>query len=87
MGGLREEVGNLRGEVRTTAAETRRHFDVTAEALRHEIQTVAEGVLGNSAAIAELRVDVRRDLDQHFDVVDRAFAEVRRDITELRSSR
>ena len=53
---------------------TRRHFDVTAEALRHDVQTVAEGVVLNAEAIERLRTEVQREL-----------AGVHRGIMELRA--
>ena len=34
----------LRGEIATSAAETRRHFDVVAEAIRDDIRILAEAV-------------------------------------------
>jgi archaellum component FlaC len=62
---------------------TRRHFDVATEALRHEIQTVAEGVLSNTRAIGELRSDVYRDMNAGFGLFHLAFIDVRRQLAEL----
>lgn len=78
--GLRGEVVELRTEVRETAVETRRHFDVTAEALRYGIQVVAEGVALNTEQIERLRTE----MDSRFAAVDNAFIHVRRDIHQLR---
>jgi chaperonin cofactor prefoldin len=36
----------LKKLIESTAAETRRHFDVAAERLETKIETVAEGILG-----------------------------------------
>ena len=43
---------DLRGEMQTSAAETRRYFDVVGESLRSDIRGVAEGV-----ALLSQRVD------------------------------
>jgi phage host-nuclease inhibitor protein Gam len=104
MGGLREEVraeavglrGELRGEVQrlehgieAAAAETRRHFDVTAEALRQDIRTIAEGVSTLSDRVERLGAEIRAEMDGRFraaEAVTRlAFAGLRRDIDSLRS--
>ena len=38
----------LRGEIATSAAETRRHFDVVAEAIRDDIRILAEALASHS---------------------------------------
>ena len=43
---------SLREEIRTTAAETRRHFDVVAEDLKASIRSIAEGY-GHHAAVLD----------------------------------
>ncbi len=85
VGGLRGEVADLRTEVRETAVETRRHFDVTAEALRHDVQIVAEGVVTANATIERLGTELRAEMKSRFAVVDAAFIQVRRDIEDLRA--
>ena len=96
LGGVHQDLGDVRqelGGVRETlnrridaqAEETRRHFDVTAEALRHQIQTLAEGVVTNAEAIATLRAEIHEDLDARFRVMEAAFVAVRRDIEDLRA--
>jgi hypothetical protein len=75
IGGLREE---LRREIVDSAAETRRHAGVITEALRHDLQIVAEGVLTANQSIERLRPDVRRELDEHFGTVRLAFEDARR---------
>jgi hypothetical protein len=89
IGALRDEMGGLHDEMRrelaTTSAEDRRHFGVIAEALRQDIQTVAEGVLVANQAIDRLRVDLRRELDDHFETVRLSFEDVRRSIADLDS--
>jgi hypothetical protein len=58
----------------------RRHFDVTAEALRADIRAVAEGVALNAEATERLRAEVSREMDQRFRVVHLALADLRRDV-------
>jgi hypothetical protein len=90
FGTLRGEFGMLRQEVRDTAAETRRHFDVVAEHLRHDIRGIAEGVIGLSERVDRLGTGLRAEMDERFAathaVVRVAFQEVRRDIEDLRTS-
>jgi phage host-nuclease inhibitor protein Gam len=94
LGALREdvshEVGTLRPEMRDTAAETRRHFDVVAESLRHDIRGIAEGVIGLSERVDRLDSGLRTEMNERFAVthavVRVAFQEVRRDIEDLRTS-
>jgi hypothetical protein len=81
---LQAQIDGLRQEVRATAAETRRHFDVMAEALRHDLRALAEGVAMNAEAIERVPVVLRQEMDERFRVVDLAFASVRRDIGDLR---
>src|SRR6266511_711588 len=83
--GLHGELTDLRTEVRESAVETRRHFDVTAEALRHEVQIVAEGVVTANVAIERLGTELRAEMNSRFAVVDAAFIQVRRDFEDLRA--
>jgi regulator of replication initiation timing len=96
VGTVREEFGTLRADfdelrraVRESAAETRRHFDVVAEDLRHDIRGIAEGVIALSERVDRLGVSVRAEMNERFTathaVVRVAFSDVRRDIAELRS--
>jgi phage host-nuclease inhibitor protein Gam len=83
------EFGTLRQEVRDTAAETRRHFDVVAEHLRHDIRGIAEGVIVLSERVDRLGTGLRTEINERFAathaVVRVAFQEVRRDIGDLRA--
>ena len=60
--GLRREIADsaagLRQEVAASAMETRRHFDVVGERLRHEIQLLAEGVGAVDQKLEHFRVEV-----------------------------
>lgn len=93
LGGLRQEIGELRQEVRAStlemALETRRHFDVVAEALRHDIRAVAEGVAATFERVDRLGSDLRTEMDQRFAathaIVRVTFQEIRRDISDLRA--
>jgi hypothetical protein len=83
--GMRGELTDLRTEVRESAVETRRHFDVTAEALRHDVQIVAEGVVTANVAIERLGTELRAEMTSRFAVIDAAFIQVRRDFEDLRA--
>jgi len=89
VGGLRQEVGGLRQEMRTSALETRRHFDVVAEDLRHDVRGVAEGVAATFERVDRLGGELHTEMDQRFAathaVVRVAFRDVRLDISDLRS--
>jgi hypothetical protein len=52
-------------EMKAEAAETRRHFDVMAEALHADIRMVAEGVVALQAADDARHVEVMGILAQH----------------------
>jgi hypothetical protein len=86
---LDQALGALRQEVRDTASETRRHFDVVAEDLRHDIRAVAEGVAATFERVDRLGSELRTEMDQRFAathaIVRVAFQEVRRDIGDLRA--
>ena len=97
FGTLRGEFGTLRGEfellrqeVRDTAFQTRLHFDVLAEDLRHDIRGIAEGVISLSERVDRLGSGLRTEMDERFAathaVLRVAFQEVRRDIEGLRAS-
>ena len=89
LGTVRGELGSLREEVRNTTAETRRHFDVVAESLRHDIRAVAEGVAVTFERVDRLGSEIRSEMDQRFTathaIVRVAFKEVQREIGDLRA--
>ena len=84
---LHARVDVLAERLETTAQETRRHFGVVAEGLRHDLQAVAAQVVANTAGIVRLRGEFRSDLDERFEIVRLAFVDVRRDIAEFRARR
>jgi hypothetical protein len=69
--------------------ETRRHFDVVAESLRHDIRSVAEGVAATTERIDRVEVSVKSEMEERFaathSVFRAAFQELRRDIDDVRS--
>ncbi|MEX2220444.1 MAG: hypothetical protein WEG40_01480 [Candidatus Rokuibacteriota bacterium] len=79
-------LAGLRQEMRETAGETRRHFEVVGESIRSDVRAVAEGVAANSEAIERLGRDLRAEMDSRFTashvVVRVALQELRRDIYE-----
>ncbi|HEX9982254.1 MAG TPA: hypothetical protein VGF69_03240 [Thermoanaerobaculia bacterium] len=48
------------------AAETRRHFDVTTEGLRHAIELVAESVTGTREMLVRETTDIRDEMRRGF---------------------
>jgi len=87
VGSLRGDFGALRQEVRDSAADARRHFDVAAEDIRHDVRGLAEGVIALSARVDRMGTDIRDEMNERFKaahaVVRVAFQEVRRDIGDL----
>jgi len=86
---LRSSFDELRREVHESAIETRRHFDVVAEDLRHDIRGIAEGVIALSERVDHLDVGIHAEMSERFTatqaVVRVCFSDVRRDIADLRS--
>lgn len=89
LGSLRQEFVDLRQEVRDTAAETRRHFDVVAESLRQDIRAVAEGVAATTERMDRVEASVKTGMEERFaathSIFRTAFHELRRDIDDVRS--
>ncbi|HEV8532032.1 MAG TPA: hypothetical protein VGT00_11490 [Methylomirabilota bacterium] len=89
LGSLRHEIVDLRQEVRDTAAETRRHFDVVAESLRQDIRSVAEGVAATTERMDRVEASVKTEMEERFagthSIFRTAFHELRRDIDDVRS--
>ena len=99
---LRADIQRTADELRTelhariegSADELRRHFGVLAEGLRWELRIVAEGTLGNAAAIARLEAEMNRRF-LGAEVVQRAafadirdqLGDVRRELAEIRAGR
>jgi len=85
-GALRAETVGLRWEMRQTAEETRRHFDVVGESIRSDVRAVAEGVAANTEAIERLGTGLRAEMDSRFTashaIVRVALQEFRRDVSD-----
>jgi hypothetical protein len=45
----------------TSAAETRRHFDMVAEEMRHHVQLSLEGAIANGAKIDQLAAQMKEE--------------------------
>jgi hypothetical protein len=73
---LRQE---LRQDIQASGADTRRHFEVIAEALRSEIQVVAEGLNALDEKVDRFRDEVH----QEFSKVDLRFLHLNARITVL----
>ncbi len=62
IGSVREEIGSVRLENATAHETTRRHFDVVAEANKHETQLVAEAVTLTREALDREATDIRGEV-------------------------
>jgi hypothetical protein len=76
-----------RDEMRREREDFLRHIDTKGEELCQEVRAISARVRANTEAIGRLRLDLRRELDERFDVFRRGFAAVRRDIAKLRKRR
>ena len=67
---MREEMGmvrdELRDEFRGANGETRRHIDIVAESLSHDIQLVAEGVLNVDQKLDREAASLRDEMQRGF---------------------
>jgi F0F1-type ATP synthase membrane subunit b/b' len=84
----------LSAKIEGTAETLRRHFGVVTEGLRWELRAVAEGTLGNTAAIERLEAEMNRRFVSAeavqraaFDDFREQLGDVRRDLAELRAGR
>lgn len=64
--------------------ETKRHFDVVAEKLTHEIQFVAEGVSSNGAKIDRMQSKLEEH-DKRFDILEVKMVKIERGIVAIKS--
>lgn len=62
------EENNLKRLLEANAAETRRHFEITAEGIKHEVRLVAD-------AVAQLDGKVDREIGRLEGQIDRGFAD------------
>ena len=61
-----DELKALFAETQRLVEDSRRHFDVTAEGLRHEIRLVAEKVTGVDERLSREATDIRGEMRQGF---------------------
>jgi hypothetical protein len=54
-------VVELRQEIQSSAAQTRRHFDVVGESLKSDIKAVAEGLGALDEKVERFRGEARED--------------------------
>jgi len=80
-----------KAETRQLVEDSRRHFDVTAEGLRHEIRLVAEKVTGVDEKLSREAADIRSEMRQGFAdtqaMIKFSHAELDRRVTSLEDSR
>lgn len=88
---LRQDNVALRQENAAAHAETRRHFDVTAEGVRQEIRGVAEGVVNTrdllSRETADIREEMRRGFAETQAMIKFSYTELDRRVSALEESR
>jgi hypothetical protein len=75
---LRQVLEVMQRDIAAGHAETRRHFDVSAEELRHEMRIVAEGVGSLTDRIGRLETQVAKVADNLDTRVTRLEASSRR---------
>lgn len=87
---IREQVGTVRGELRSDIAAARgevrteiRQLGVTVEALRTQIQTVAEGVATVDEKLERFRQEVSEEFDEVKSMIKFSYAELDRRINQL----
>lgn len=80
--GLRALGETLRVEMRQGDLETRNQLGALIEAQRHDLAAVAEDVIANRVSIDRLGRELRRELDERFEIVRLAFSQLRADVDE-----
>ena len=82
-----ETIGMLRDEIRSTAEESRRHFGVVAESLRHDDQLLAEGFATLDGKIDRLGADLRTEIVETRAMVKLSYVELDRRLSTLEAAR
>ncbi|MDP9192645.1 MAG: hypothetical protein M3P06_13175 [Acidobacteriota bacterium] len=87
----RRVLGEAIGETRQQIVDSRLHFDITAEGLRHEIRLVAEKVTGVDERLTREAADIRGEMRQGFAdtqaMIKFSHAELDRRVTSLEDGR
>jgi chromosome segregation ATPase len=84
---IRAELGALRRDLQASAVETRRHFEVVVEGLRHEVGLVAEGHTELDSRLTALATRTDRGFDEVGGQMLHLRADLgllRREVSELR---
>ena len=64
--GMQHELAVMREENTAAHKKTRRHFDITAEDLRHKIELVSEGVENVDQRLTREAADIRDEMREGF---------------------
>lgn len=87
---MRQENAAAQKQNAAAHAETRRHFDVLAEAVKHEIRLVAEGLDATNERLSREAADIRMEMRTGFAETQAMFkfshAELDRRVTVLEGS-
>jgi predicted nucleic acid-binding Zn-ribbon protein len=73
----------LRQEMRVSTSDLRRHFDVTAEDFRHQVQQVAEGVDTVNERVDRLSRDMKNEFAESRAMVQISYSELTRRLSSL----
>lgn len=73
----------LKQLMEANGAETRRHFDVAAEALRRDLRVVAEGVIATNTRIDKLSSEMKTEFAETRAMIRFSYAELDRRLRTL----
>ncbi len=76
----------LKAELKAESEQTRRHFDVVAEGLRHDIRVVADRVVAANESIANMKARFA-EVDARHDAAMRILTRHDRRLTRLEGAR
>ena len=74
---------DLKRLIETTATETRRHFDIVAEGLRHDVQLAFEGVSANGERLDQLAVEMKQEFAEVRSMIRFSYSELDRRLRTL----
>ena len=78
-----ERIGETRQEMRVVATDLRRHFDVTAEDFRHQVQLVAEGVDNVNERFDQLTRDMKHEFAESRAMIQISYSDLDRRLRSL----
>jgi hypothetical protein len=67
----------------SSAAETRRHFEVVAEELKQHVQLALEGVVANSMKIDQLRAEMKEEFVELRSMIRISYTQLDRRLSTL----